>query len=89
MPNRSKIREFIDQGDIYVALGVFDDFGSFRHLYAAGFMGSSDYDGAIKTIHILGHRFIGARGDLQNRGDTMLFISGIDSLGLYPAKSQC
>jgi hypothetical protein len=44
-------RQFVDQGDIDVALGVFDHLGGFRHADAGGAVSAGGNDAPIQCVH--------------------------------------
>lgn len=73
--------EFIHQGDVDVALGVFDHFGGFCHLDAAGFVGACGDDLLVELVHLFGHRGRAATGDLFDGGKAVFFVAGVDALG--------
>ena len=46
--------QFVDQGDVQVALGVFNHFGGFGHFDAAGFVGADGDDFVVQFVHHFG-----------------------------------
>ena len=77
--------EFVHQGDIEVALGVFDDLGGFGDLDRAGLVRAGGDDAAIKGIDELGDFGGGARGDFFDGGQAVRLVAGVDAFGAVAA----
>lgn len=73
-------RQFVDQGDIKVSLGVFDHLGGFRYLNAGGPVGAGGDHGGIETVHGVRHFRGGAGGDLHDVGDAVELIARVNAL---------
>lgn len=73
--------KFVDQGDVGVALGVFNHLGGFSHLDTAGFMRSGGDDAAVQRIYKVGGRRCGTGGDFWDGGEAALLVARVDSLG--------
>ena len=78
--------QFVDEGDIDVALGVFDHFGRFGYPDGGGEVCSSGDDGAVEGIHLVGRLGGGTGGDLFDFGDGVLLVAGVDTLGRVARK---
>ena len=57
-------RQFVDERDVHIALGVFNDLRRFCHFDAAGFVGARSNDGGIHFGNFRG----GTAGDLLDAG---------------------
>ena len=79
-------REFIDQGDVQVALGVLDDLGGFGHLQAGGREGAGGDDAGVERIDCLGHFRRGAAGDLLDLGQRIDLVARVDALRAVAAE---
>jgi len=80
-PQASKDQtELIHQGDVDVALGVFDDLGGFGHLDAAGFVGAGGNNLGIEGVDRVGDFGGTAAGDFLDAGQTVGFVAGVDAL---------
>lgn len=79
-------REFVDEGDVQVALAVFNHFGSFGHFEAAGFPGARFDDAAVQRIDRVGHCGCAATGNFADGGQGVDFVAGVDSLGAVAAE---
>ena len=78
--------EFVDQGDVDIALGVLDDLGRLRDADAAGGKGAGGDDRLVEAVD--GGRGFGggAGGDLDDRRQPVLLVAGIDPLGAVAAE---
>ena len=73
--------QFIDEGDVDVALGVFDDLGGFSDADAGGEMGAGGDDAAVESVDEFGGLAGGAGGDFDDGGQTVVFVAGVDAFG--------
>ena len=78
-------REFVDKGDVEVALGVFDDLGGFGDLDAAGGVGAGADDARVQIVDYLGDGRGAAAGDLPDLGEGVDLVAGVDALGAVAA----
>jgi len=69
-------RELVDEGDVDVALGVFDDFGCLCHADAAGLVRAGGDDLRIQRIDGVGHFGGGATGDFLDAREAVLPVTG-------------
>ncbi len=76
--------EFVHQGDVEVALGVFDDLGGFGDFDAAGVVDAGDNDGFVEVADGLEGGGVIAGDDFDDFGDGAFFVAGIDPLGGVP-----
>jgi hypothetical protein len=74
-------REFVDQGDVHVALGVFNHLGGFGYLDAGGLVGANGDDLVVNGIHQIGHFGGGAGGNLADVGNAVFLVARVDALG--------
>ena len=81
--------EFVNKGDVEVALAVFNHLGSLGHFDAAGFPGAGPDDAAVKSVNLVGHFGCAATGDLTDGGECVDFVAGIDALGTVAAEKIC
>ena len=72
--------QFVDQGDVDVALGILDDLGGLGHGNRAGPEGAGGDDRGVELIDEVGAGRRRAGGHLADVGDPMLAITGIDAL---------
>ncbi len=73
-------RDFVDEGDVDVALGVLDHLGGFRHLDAGGTVDAGAGDGAVDRRQPFRDLF-GLAGDhLRDPGYGVFAVAGIDAL---------
>ena len=77
--------EFVDEGDVEVALGVFDDLGGFCDLDAAGGVGAGGDDAGVEGIDGLGGGCGAAAGDFLDLGEGVDLVAGVDALGAVAA----
>lgn len=73
-------RQLIDQGDVQVALGVFDHLGRFRHLDGGGLVGAGGDDGGVQVVDGVRHFRGGAGGHLLDGGDPVFLVARVDAL---------
>ncbi len=73
--------QVVHQRDIQVALGVFDHLGRFGHLQRAGPVRTRGDDGAVQPVHKIGHLGGGAGSHLEDAGDPVLLVTGVDAFG--------
>jgi hypothetical protein len=78
---REQHGQFVDQGDVDVALGVFDHFGSLGHTDAAGLVGAGGDDGAVQRVDEVGGLRGRAGGDLLDGGQAVDLVARVDALG--------
>ena len=74
-------RQVVDQGDVEVALGVFDHLGRLGHLDAGGLVGAGGDDARVQRIDEIGGGRGGAGGHLEDGGDAVGLVAGVDALG--------
>ena len=74
-------RQFVDQGDVDVALGVLDDLGRLGHADAGSLVGADGDDRAVQRIDEVGHLRGGAGGHLGDGFQAVLLVARIDPLG--------
>lgn len=79
-------REFVDEGDVQVALAVFYDLGGFGHFEAAGFPGAGFDDAVVEGVHLIRHFGRAAAGDFADGGQGVDFVAGVDALGAVTAE---
>ena len=72
--------KLVDQRDVHVALNVLDDLGGFRHSDRAHLVGAGGHHAAIDLVDEVGGLRRRARGDLDDGGEPVLQIAGIDAL---------
>ena len=82
-------RQFIDQGDVEVALRIFDNLGGFGDLDTARFVRASGNDRAVEFIDLLGSFGRGAGGNLLDSRDPVFFIAWIDPLRAVTGEKIC
>ena len=73
--------QLVDEGNVDVALGVFDHFGGFGHFDAAGFVGAGHDDLVVQGVYQVGNCWRGARGYFLDGGNAVLFVARVDALG--------
>ena len=78
--------KLVDQGNVQIALGVFNDFGGFCHLDAAGLVRPCANDLAVQRIHRLGHLGGAAAGDFFDGSEGVDFVPRVDALGAVAAE---
>src|ERR1700683_4994558 len=71
-------RQFIDEGDVHIPLGVFDHLGGLRDLDAGGLVGACSDDRGIKCIHQICDPRLRPGGDLFDVRQAVLLIAGVD-----------
>ena len=79
-------RKLIDECDVQVPLGVFNDFCRFRHLDAACLVRAAGQNGSVKGVHNIRRFGSRSRSDLQNSGQRVFAVAGIDSLRTVSAE---
>ena len=79
-------RKLIHQCNVQIALGVFNDFGGFCHLDAAGLVRPCANDLAVQRIHRLGHLGGAAAGDFFDGSEGVDFVARVDALGTVAAE---
>ena len=72
--------KFVDDGDVQIALGVFDDLGRFGDLDARRLMRAGLDDLAIEFVDEVGDFRGRAGGDFHDIGQAALLVAGIDAL---------
>ena len=73
-------RQFVDQRDVDIALGVLDDLGGFGDADARCLVGAGRDDGPVDRVDEIG-RFGGrTRGDLDDVRQPMGLVAGVDAL---------
>ena len=72
--------KLVDQRDVHVALDVLDDLGGLRHPDRAHLVGAGGHHAAIDLVDEVGGLRRRARGDLDDGGEPVLQIAGIDAL---------
>ena len=75
------LREFVDEGDVDVALRILDDLRGLGYLDGRGLVRAVHQDGIVHAVNEIRHFRGGAGGDLQDLLDRMLLVAGIDALG--------
>ena len=78
--------QLVDEGNVDIALGIFDDFRRFCHSNAARSVGAGHYDEAIERIDKFRHLGRGARCDFLDIGDAMLLVARINPFGAVTAE---
>ena len=73
--------QFVDQGDVDVALGVFDDLGSFGDPDAGGLVSAGGDDFGVESVAKIGGFLRRAGGDLFYGWEALLFISWVYAFG--------
>jgi len=73
--------QLVDEGDVDVALGVFDDLGRLGYADAGRKVGASGDDAVVQRIDEVGGLGRGAGGDLFDGGEAMLAVARVDALG--------
>jgi hypothetical protein len=79
-------RQFVDEGDVQVALAVLNHLGGFGHFDAAGFPGARFDDAVVKSVYTVGHFGRAAAGDFADGGEGVDFVAGVDALGAVAAE---
>ena len=78
--------EFVHQGDVDIALGVFNDLRGLGHLDAAGLVGASGDDLGVELVNGGGNLGGGAARDLLDGRQAVLFVTGVDALRAVAAE---
>ena len=73
-------RQFVDQGDVDVALGVFDDLGGFGYPDRGRPMGAGRDDAPVQRIDEFGRFRGGAGGDFLDGSEPVFLVAGVDAL---------
>ena len=76
--------QFIDESNVEVALGVLDNLGGLCNFDAGCLMRPGDDDLLVELVNEIGGFRRGARSDLLDIPDPMLFIAGVNALGTIP-----
>ncbi len=71
-------RQFVGQGDVEVALGVFHHLGRLGHADRAGAVGAGCDHAAIERIHEIGRRRRRSAGDLEDVGQLAQLVARVD-----------
>lgn len=71
--------QLVHEGDVDIALGVFDHFGRFGYPDGGGEVCTGGDDGTVECIDFLSRFGGGARGDFFDFGNGVLFITGVDA----------
>ncbi len=79
-------REFVDERDIHIALGVLDYLGGFRHFDTRRLMRSGRDDRCVQRIHEISDLRCRAGSHLLDSCQSMLLIAGIDALRTIAAE---
>lgn len=74
-------RQFVDEGDVDVALRVFDYLGGFGYLDGGRQVGAGGYHAAVDFIYELADFRSRAGGDFPDMLYGVLLVAGIDALG--------
>lgn len=74
-------REFVDEGDVDVALGVLDYLGGFGYLDGGRQVGTGGYHAAVDFIYELADFRSRAGGDFPDMLYGVLLVAGVDALG--------
>ena len=72
--------QLVHQGDVEVALGVFDHLGSFGHLDAASLVNPCGDYAAVNLGYLIKGGLGVTRHHLDNLGNGALFVTGVNSL---------
>lgn len=78
--------KLVHQGDIEVALGVFDHLGRFGDFDRTRPVGAGGDDAAIQGVDEFSDFGCGARGDFPDGGQSVLLVAGVDALGAVAGK---
>jgi hypothetical protein len=78
--------KLVNEGNVDIALRVFNDFGSFCHFDAAGFVSTGSDDLEIDLVNQIGHFGSGAGSYFLDVGQAVSFVAWIDTLGTVAAK---
>ena len=73
--------QFVHEGDVHVALAVFNNFRGLGHLDAGRLMGAVDKDTVVHGVHQIGNLRRRAGRHLFDFLHRMGFVAGIDALG--------
>ena len=73
--------QFVDEGDVDIALSVFDDLGGFGDSDAGGLMGAGGNDAAVEGVDEFGGLAGGAGGDLGDGRQPVVLVAGVDAFG--------
>jgi len=73
--------ELVHEGDVDVALGVFDDLGCLGNLYRGGPVHPCLDDHLIGFCNVLCRHGVTAAGDLDDLCQRVVPVSGVDALG--------
>lgn len=75
---REQHGQLVDQGNVYVALGVLDHLGRFGYLDTRCLVGAGGYDGSVQVVDVVGHFRSGACGDLLDRRQAVGLVARVD-----------
>ena len=78
--------QLVDQGNVHIALGVFNHLGGFGHADARGLVRAGGDDAGVERVHLGGHLGGRAAGDLFDGGHPVFFVAGVDALGAVAGK---
>ena len=73
--------KLIDQGNVGVALGVFNHLGGFGHFKTAGLVRACGNDAAVQRIYKVGRVGCRARSNFGDGGEAALFVARVNTLG--------
>ena len=73
--------QLIDEGDVQVTLRVLDDFGGFSNANTLGFVGTGGDNAGLELIDFFCDLGCGARRYLEDIGQAVQFVAGVDPLG--------
>ncbi len=83
---REDQRKFVDQGNVHVALRVFDGLGRFGDADARRAIGSGANDAAIQRVDEIGNLRRRARGHLDDIGQPARLVARVDPFGAVAAE---
>lgn len=78
--------EFVDEGDVGIALGVLDDLGGLGHLDAGGQVGAGDDDGLVEIVDGFTGRRSGAGGDFLDLLHGVFLVARVDAFRAVAGK---
>ena len=78
--------QLVDESNVDVALGVFNYLSCFGHLDTASLVGACGNDLVVKRIDQVRYFWSGARSDLFDGGDAVLFVAGVYTLWAVAAE---